>query len=109
MTENDDRLIEQFLAPGRREVADNGFTRRVMNRLPRQSNRLAEVWTWSGFALALALFIALDGASLIWDALREAFHSMIEQGMASNVDPKSLLIAGVVLLFLAYKKIASLA
>ena len=109
MTENDDKLIEQFLATGRRDIADNGFTRRVMRRLPNRRERLAQLWTRAGFTLALALFLALDGVQLLWDALREAFASAIEQGMAANVDPKSLLVAGIVLLFLAYKKIASLA
>lgn len=106
MTENDDRLIEQFLAPGRREIADNGFTRRVLNRLPDRRERL---WTFTGFTLALVLFIALDGIELIWNSLRETLTTAVEQSMATNIDPKSLVIAGVVLLFLAYKKIASLA
>lgn len=109
MTENDDKLIEQFLAPGRRELDDNGFTDRVMRRLPQRHDRLAQLWTWGGFTLALVLFIALDGVQLIWNVLREAFVSALEQGLATNIDLKSLAIAGVVLLFLAYKKIASLA
>ena len=109
MTENDDRLIEQFLAPGRREIADNGFTRRVLNRLPDRRERLARLWTFTGFTLALVLFIALDGIELSWNSLRETLTTAVEQSMATNIDPKSLVIAGVVLLFLAYKKIASLA
>lgn len=109
MTENDDRLIEQFLAPGRREIADNGFTRRVLNRLPDRRERLARLWTFTGFTLALVLFIALNGIELIWNSLRETLTTAVEQSMATNIDPKSLVIAGVVLLFLAYKKIASLA
>lgn len=109
MTENDDRLIEQFLAPGRREIADNGFTHRVLNRLPDRRERLARLWTFTGFTLALVLFIALDGIELIWNSLRETLTTAVEQSMATNIDPKSLVIAGVVLLFLAYKKIASLA
>lgn len=109
MTENDDRLIEQFLAPGRREIADNGFTRRVLNHLPDRRERLARLWTFTGFTLALVLFIALDGIELIWNSLRETLTTAVEQSMVTNIDPKSLVIAGVVLLFLAYKKIASLA
>ena len=110
MTENDDKLIEQFLAPGRREIADDGFSRRVVQRLPdHRRERLAQVWTWTGFAVVLGLFIALDGVQQLWNALREVFVTTIEQGMAADIDPKSLLIAGVVLLFLGYKKIASLA
>ena len=109
MTENDDSLIEQCLAPGRREIADTGVTRRVLNRLPDRRERLARLWTFTGFTLALVLFIALDGIELIWNSLRETLTTAVEQSMATNIDPKSLVIAGVVLLFLAYKKIASLA
>ena len=110
MTENDDKLIEQFLSTtGRREMADDGFTRRVMRHLPDRRERFVQWWTRLGFTLALVLFLALDGVEVLWNAVREAFTSMVEQGMASNADPKSLLIAGAVLLFLAYKKIASLA
>ncbi len=109
MTENDERLIEQFLAPARREIADNGFTRRVMRRLPDRRERLSRWISGLGFALAAVLFIALDGVQLLGDALREAFTAAIEHGFAADIDPKSLLVAAVVLLFLTYKKIASLA
>ena len=109
MTETDDKQIEQFLSAGRREIADNGFSRRVMRHLPDRRERFVLWWTRLGFTLTLVLFIALDGIQLLWNALRETVTSMVEQGMAADVDPKSLLIAGAVLLFLAYKKIASLA
>ena len=108
MTENDDKLLESFFAGQRQEVADNGFTRRVMHNLPRRSNRLARLWTAGGFTLAAVLFVLLDGAQLVWDALRETFTSTIESGMA-QADPRSLILAVGVLLFLMYKKIASLA
>ena len=108
MTENDDKLLESFFAGQRQEVADNGFTRRVMHNLPRRSNRLARLWTAGGFTLAAVLFVLLDGAQLVWDALRETFTSTIESGMA-QADPRSVILAVGVLLFLMYKKIASLA
>lgn len=108
MTENDDKLLESFFAGERQEVADNGFTRRVMRSLPRRSNRMARLWTAGGFTLAAVLFVLLDGVQLVWDTLRETFTSTIESGM-THTDPKSLLIAVVVLLFLMYRKIASLA
>ena len=108
MTENDDKLLESFFAGQRQEVTDNGFTRRVMHNLPRRNNRLARLWTAGGFTLAAVLFVLLDGAQLVWDALRETFTSTIESGMA-QADPRSLILAVGVLLFLMYKKIASLA
>lgn len=108
MTENDDKLLESFFAGERQEVADNGFTSRVMHSLPRRSNRLARLWTAGGFTLAAVLFVALDGLELLWNSLREAFTSTLADGMAQT-DPRSMAVAVVVVLFLMYKKIASLA
>ena len=107
MTENNDKLLEDFFAEHRQEIADNGFTRRVMRRLPDRSNRLAQIWTALCFTLAAVLFVALDGIELIGDTLRETFHSLLESG--SQADPQSLVIAGLVLLYFLYRKIASLA
>ena len=95
MTENNDKLLESFFAGQRQEVAD-------------RSNRLARLWTAGGFTLAAVLFVLLDGVQLVWDTLRETFTTTLENGMAQT-DPKSLALAVVVLLFLMYKKIASLA
>ena len=82
MTETDDKQIEQFLSAGRREIADNGFSRRVMRHLPDRRERFVLWWTRLGFTLALVLFIALDGIQLLWNALREAVTSQ-ENGTSS--------------------------
>lgn len=108
MTEQDDKLIADFFANQRQEIADQGFTRRVMRRLPDRNQRLSQLWSSCGFALALALFVALDGVQLVLDTLRETFTTLAEQG-STHADPKSLLIAGIVLLYLGYRKICSLA
>ena len=108
MMENEDKLLEQFFADNRQEIADNGFTRRVMHRLPANGHRLSQIWTTFCFTLALVLFIALDGLQLVLDTLYETFNGPIMNG-ASELDPKSLLIAAIVLLYLGYRKITSLA
>lgn len=108
MMENDDKLLASFFAEHRQEIADNGFSRRVMRRLPDRSRRLAQIWTACCFALALGLFVALDGVQLVLDTLRETFDAAIRSG-ATELDPKSLAIAGVVLLYLGYRKIATMA
>ena len=91
--ENNDKLLEDFFAVNRQEIADNGFTRRVMHRLPDP--------------LAVVLFVVLDGIGLIGSVLRETFAGLLEN--ANQADPKSLVIAGLVLLYFIYRKIASLA
>lgn len=108
MQENDDKLIRQFLSAGRKEVADNGFTRRVMHRLPDRAYRLSRLWSACCFTAASVLFIRFDGLHLMGHMLRETFDSVVENSVAT-LDPHSLFIVVVVLLFLFYRKVASLA
>ena len=100
MMENDDKLLTSFFAEHRQEIADNGFSRRVLRHLPDRSRHLAQIWT--------AFCFTLDGVQLILDTLRETFDTAIRSG-ASELDPKSLIIAGVVLLYFGYRKISSMA
>lgn len=108
MMENDDKLLKQFFADNRPEIADNGFSRRVMRCLPNRSQRLSQIWSACCFTLALVLFVTLDGLQLVLNTLRETFDALI-QGGAAEFDLKSLAIAAIVLLFMGYRKIASLA
>lgn len=108
MMENDDKLLASFFAEHRQEIADNGFSRRVMRHLPDRVQRLSQIWTTFCFTLALVLFIAFDGLQLVLDTLRETFNTAIQSG-ATEVDPKSLIIAGIVLLYFGYRKISSMA
>ena len=99
MMENDDKLLTSFFAEHRQEIADNGFSRRVLRHLPDRRRHLAQICT---------AFVSLDGVQLILDTLRETFDTAIRSG-ASELDPKSLIIAGVVLLYFGYRKISSMA
>ena len=100
MTENDDKLLTAFFAGNRQEIPDNGFTRRVMRHLPDRTHRISQVWVTFCFTLALVLFFAFDGLQQVLGTRRETF---------TELDPKSLLVAGIVLLYLLYRKICSLA
>jgi len=109
MMENDnDKLLTSFFAEHRKEIADNGFSRRVLRHLPNRSQRLSQVWSIFCFTLAFVLLITLDGLQTILTTLRETFQTVVQCG-AAEVDPKSLTIAGIVLLYWAYHKISSLA
>lgn len=110
MMENEDKLLQQFFADNRKEIEDNGFSRRVMHKLSHRnrSQRLSQLWTSFCFTLVLVLFITLDGLQLVLGMLRETFATAVHNG-AAELDPKSLIIAGVVLVFLVYRKICTLA
>lgn len=47
MMETDDKLIRAFFAEQKQEIPDNGFNRRVMNRLPCRTSLLIKVWSCS--------------------------------------------------------------
>ena len=109
MTEIDnDKLLRDFFAENKQEIADNGFSRHVMHHLPDRSNRLARIWSAFVMTVAAALFVWLGGLEAAWETIREVFIGMINHG-TSSLDPKSIIIAAVVLLFMATRKVASMA
>ena len=110
MMENkeNDKLLEQFLAPGRQEIEDNGFTRRVMRCLPDRRLQLARRWSFCCSIAALALFFALDGVTLLLNALKEIFYSWLESGMP-EIDWRSLAVVAIVLMYFGCRKIVTLA
>ena len=98
MTEIDnDKLLKDFFAENKREIADNGFSRRVMHHLPDRSNRLARLWTVFVMAVGATLFVTLGGLEAVWETLKDVLIGMINHG-ATSLDPKSIIIATVVLL-----------
>lgn len=100
----DDKLIADFFATKKKEVADNGFSRKVMENLPHKTNRLAQAWALFVTLVALVLFFVFDGLQGVITTLRDVFVFMVQQSTTS-IDPYSLLIAAVVLLFLGICKV----
>ena len=59
---DDDLLLEQFFQSAReQEIADRGFTQRVMRQLPGRSLQLSHWWTALCLAVGLVLFVAFKG------------------------------------------------
>ena len=87
MTETtDDKLLQQFFSDNRKEIEDNGFSRRVMHHLPNRYYRISQLWSLFCFTLAVVLFFVLDGLQLVLGALRETFTSAIQSGAAEITD-----------------------
>lgn len=42
---NDDVLVKKFFSENRIDVPDDGFSRRVMRRLPDRTRRISRLWT----------------------------------------------------------------
>ena len=109
--DNNDKLLEDFFAAHRRDIADNGFTRRVMHRLPeRRYRRLAQAGDALVLVLAGLLFVFAGGLPKVWGLLCDVFTNLMEQGFAADTDPGAWFIAGAVLLVVyVCRKIGSLA
>ncbi|KAB5098344.1 DUF5056 domain-containing protein, partial [Bacteroides thetaiotaomicron] len=54
------------------------------------------------------LFVTLGGLEAVWGTLKDVLIGMINHG-ATSLDPKSIIIATVVLLFMAGRKVVSMA
>lgn len=56
MDNHDDKLLKQFFAEASHQtIADDGFSRRVMHRLPQRINWFAKVWMACCIVVAAAL------------------------------------------------------
>lgn len=57
-----DLLLQQFFSAARSEqLPDNGFTRRVVSRLPLRQKRLSRLWTAACIAVGAVLFTLIGG------------------------------------------------
>ncbi|MBR1395146.1 MAG: DUF5056 domain-containing protein [Prevotella sp.] len=69
MTDNE--LLEQLFRPMKEmKVADNGFSQRVVGRLPKRDVRsMSRLWTAACVVIGVMLFVAMRGWELIGYAL----------------------------------------
>lgn len=97
---DNDKLLHDFFAENKQEIADNGFSQRIMHHLPSQSNWLTRIRTALIVIIGTILFVWLGGVEATLRNMQEA---------TANIDQKSLIIITIVLLCLGVKKICSLA
>lgn len=112
MVDNDDILLRDFFQENKQEVEDNGFSRHVMNNLPeRRMLIFSEVSSALTFVLAAVLFVVFGGLRLTGITLREVFanFTLTAPSSITGTDPKALVIVALILIFMGYKKLASMA
>lgn len=98
MTDNDDKLIEQFFERHPMEIKDDGFSRRVMQRLPEKQLRESRVWTIICSAAGIAMFFLLDMADSL-KAIAVAMSGDVAGALSSlSIQGVSPLTAGIALL-----------
>lgn len=106
MMENDDKLIEQFLAKNKIELEDNGFSKLVMQQIPYRQNHLSKVLNILTIIGIVILFTLANGWQILWGNL-QGFIIAASQTAAIEIEPTTLIAPGVVLLFLFYHKVLS--
>lgn len=107
MMENDDKLIEQFLAKNKFELEDNGFSKRVMQQLPYRQNHLSKVLNIITIIAILLLFTLANGWQILWGNLQGFIIAALKTG-AIEIEPTTLIATGVILLFVFYHKVLSI-
>ena len=78
MTEDNEQLLKQFFSEtAQQTIADDGFTERVMQRLPLRANWFVRLWDGLCLLVAAILFIVYDGWQLLADQVVGLFYSLI--------------------------------
>lgn len=100
-----DKLISQFMKENKKELPDNGFSRRVMHRLPDRERRLSRIWIAICSGIGLLLFFLFDGFNAVLDIGKEIFISAGNN--LGDVNPQYLILTALILFGLGLKKILS--
>ncbi len=98
MKGNDDELIRSFMLPGKREIADNGFSKRVIRRLPhRRAKRLSNLLNAVCIFLCCILFFVFNGFDILIRAIVKVIATQSDQLATSGINYQTLAIAAVVI------------
>ena len=112
MTEDNDLLLKQFFQDAaQQQIADNGFTERVMQRLPQRSllaarrKWLTRLWNLCCVVVFAILFVLIDG----WELLAVQFEVMLRTLAVQTVSVNLLMAISVLfgLLFVGVGEIIS--
>ena len=57
--ETNDKLLKDFFGEQKREIADNGFSNRVMRQLPETTDRGWIIWVFAALGMALSIYFGL--------------------------------------------------
>ena len=107
MTKNDEQLIRQFMQDNQQEVADNGFSRRVMRRLPLRPKEISDLLTAVGVVVGCILFYVFDGLDFFLQLLYGCLEKLTS-GLPQDVNLSTIWPALLVLAVLGIHKICSL-
>ena len=53
-------MLKDFFSEQKLEIADNGFSKRVMRKLPEQTDRSWIVWVFAAIGTAISLYLGIN-------------------------------------------------
>ncbi|MFA6873676.1 MAG: DUF5056 domain-containing protein [Bacteroidales bacterium] len=92
MMKDNDTLLKQFMDANRQEMADNGFSRRVMHRLPCRHNRAAQILNALCAVVSVFLFVTFDGIQAIIEVMRNVLVYTIQHVGTLHIDIKTMVV-----------------
>lgn len=107
MMDNDDKLIESFMLTHKHEIADNGFSRRVIRQLPQRAKWLSDMLSVACTIICCVLFYVYNGFEILFQTIYElitaqSYHLITESNF------QSLVIATIVLVVIGVQRVCSL-
>ena len=105
MIDDNDRLLQQFFSEAAsQQIEDNGFTERVMQRLPSRMNWFVRIWNTVCIVLFAVLFVVFRG----WDLLAVQLEVMLRTMSTHSFSINLMMIFTIVfgLLFVGVGEVA---
>ena len=105
MIDDNDRLLQQFFSEAAsQQIEDNGFTERVMQRLPSRMNWFVRIWNTVCIVLFAVLFVVFRG----WDLLAVQLEVMLRTMSTHSFSINLLMVFTIVfgLLFVGVGEVA---
>ncbi|HEY5589975.1 MAG TPA: DUF5056 domain-containing protein [Paludibacter sp.] len=75
-TTKTDKMLKDFFSERKQEIADNGFTQRVIRKLPEQTDRGWIVWIFTAIGMAISIYLGIN-SGLIQNILMYMEHISI--------------------------------
>ena len=95
--EQDERLLERFFGEQLFEVTDDGFSHRVMKKIPDRARRLNRLWTALCLVAAVAFIIAERGLTAMVGSLQGLWADVSTHELLSRLNPLTVYLALVLL------------
>ena len=86
MIEDNEQLLKQFFSEAaQQKIEDNGFTERVMRRLPMRVNWFTRLWTAFCILMALLLFTLFHGWELLAIKLEVLIYTLPTEPLSGRL------------------------